>query len=341
MNQPYSLKIDAFSHITPKKYLDALDKLSPRVAGQSIVPTRPVAPPLYDLEQRFRIMDKYDGLVQVLTLGNPAIEDIAGPKEAPDLAKLANDQMAELVTKYPDRFVAAIACLPMNNIDAALQEADRAIKDLKCRGVYVNSHVNGKPLDSPEFIPLYEKMSGYNLPIYIHPHRKTDVADYQTESESKYDTNSVFGWVYDTTVAMTRLIFSGILEKYPDLKILTHHCGAMVPYFEQRIIQHYSKYEMEYGRDYMQGLRKAPIEYYKMFYTDTAIHGSPLSLMCAHGFYGADRILFAADMPLGDREFGNRSYRQTINAIEAMDISENEREAIFEDNARNLLRLPI
>jgi len=341
MKQAYPLKIDAFSHITPAKYLEALEKLSPRVASQTIVPTRPVSPPLYDLEYRFRIMDRYNGLMQVLTLGFPAIEDIADPEKAPELAKLANDQMAELVAKYPDRFVAAIAYLPMNNIDAALRETDRAINDLKMRGVYVNSHVNGKPLDSPEFMPLYEKMSRYNLPIYIHPHRTTDFADYKTETEAKYDTNSVFGWVYDTTVAMTRLIFSGILEKYPNLKVVTHHCGAMVPYFEQRIIQHYSKYEMEYGRQYMQGLTKAPIEYYRMFYTDTAIHGDPLSLMCARGFYGADHLLFAADMPLGDREFGNRSYRQTINAIEAMDITDDERRAIFEDNARRLLRLPI
>ena len=341
MKQAYPSKIDAFSHITPIKYLDALEKLSPRVAGKIVVPTRPVAPPLYDLEHRFRIMDRYDGLAQVLTLGFPAIEEIAGPEQAPGLARLANDQMAELVVKYPDRFVAAIAYLPMNNMDAALKEADRAINELKLRGVYVNSHVNGKPLDSPEFMLLFEMMSRYDLPIYIHPHRSTDFADYKTETEAKYDTNSVFGWVYDTTVAMTRLVFSGILEKYPNLKVVTHHCGAMVPYFEQRIIQHYSKYEMEYGRQYMRGLTKAPIDYYKMFYTDTAIHGDPLSLMCARGFYGAEHLLFAADMPLGDREFGNRSYRQTINAIEAMDITDDERKAIFEDNARRLLRLPI
>jgi predicted TIM-barrel fold metal-dependent hydrolase len=189
-------------------------------------------------------MDRYDCLVQVLTLGFPAVEDIARPEKAEDLVKLANDEMAELIAKYPDRFVAAIAYLPMNNVDAAMRETDRAINDLKFRGVYVNSHVNGKPLDAPEFMPLYEKMSHYGLPIYIHPHRTTDFPDYQTEKEAKYDTNSVFGWVYDTTVAMTRLVwysmvFSGILEKYPNLKFVTHHCGAMVPYFEQRIIQHY------------------------------------------------------------------------------------------------------
>jgi predicted TIM-barrel fold metal-dependent hydrolase len=341
MTQSNPVKIDAFSHVTPAKYLEALDKLSPRVSGQAIVPTRPVSPPLYDLDHRFRIMDRFEGLVQVLTLGFPAIEDITTPEKAPDLARLANDQMAELVTKYPDRFIAAIAYLPMNNIEAALREADRAIKDLKFRGVYVNSHVNGKPLDSPEFMALYEKMSHYDLPIYIHPHRTTGFADYATETEAKYDTNSVFGWLYDTTVAMTRMVFSGILEKYPNLKVVTHHCGAMVPYFEQRIIQHYTKYQVEYGRQYMEGLSKAPIEYYRMFYTDTAIHGNPLSLMCANDFYGAGHLLFAADMPLGDLEFGNRSYRQTIEAIEAMEITEAERKAIFGDNAKRLLRLPL
>jgi predicted TIM-barrel fold metal-dependent hydrolase len=333
----YSLKIDAFSHITPVKYLEALNKISLKLGSQKVAPTRP----LYDLEQRFRIMDKFEGLVQVLTLGWPAIEEFADSEQAVDLARLANDEMAELVSKFPDRFVAAIACLPMNNIDAALVEADRAINDLKFRGVYVNSHVNGKPLDSEEFMPLYEKMSRYNLPVYIHPHRNADFPDYTTEKTSKYDINSVFGWIFDSTVAMTRLIFSGVLEKYPNLKVMVHHCGAMVPYLEQRIVQHYAKNEMVYHSEYFEGLNKSPIEYYRMFYTDTAIHGNTPALMCAYGFYGADRLLFGADMPLGDRLFGARSYRQTINAIEAMKITPGEKKRIFEDNARRLLRLPI
>lgn len=341
MKQSYPLKIDAFSHVTPVKYMEALSKASLKTNAQKVSPSQPLSRPLYDLEDRFRIMDRYEGLVQVVTLGLPAVEDVAASDKVLDLVKLVNDEMAELVLKYPDRFVAAIAYLPMNNMDAALKEADRAINDLKCRGVYINSHVNGKPLDSAEFMPLYEKMSQYNLPIYIHPHRNKDVPDYKTEKESKYDINSVFGWLYDTTVAMTRLVFGGVLEKYPNLKFVTHHCGAMVPYFSERIVQHYSKNEMVYGVEYMQGLTKAPLEYFKMFYADTAIHGNTSALMCAHDFYGPDHLLFAADMPLGDREFGNRSYRQTINAIDAMDITDDDKKRIFEDNARELLRLPI
>jgi len=336
--QIYSLKIDAYSHITPAKYMEALRKVSPEAYTKKISPT----PPLYDLDYRFRIMDKYEGLVQVLTLAFPAIEEVADSERAVDLAKIANDEMAELVLRYPDRFVAAIACLPMNNIDAALKEADRAINDLKCRGVLVYSNVNDKPLDALEFIPLYEKMSQYNLPIYIHPQRSVDSPDYRTENASKYHSYAIFGWPYETTLVMNRLVFSGVMEKYPNLKIVTHHCGGMIPYYEERIIQHHDKIEMaRLHTGYKREFTKAPIDYFKMFYSDTAIHGNTPALMCAYAFWGADHLLFGADMPLGDREFGSQAYRKTINAINRMDISDVEKNRIFEDNARNLMRLPI
>ncbi|MFC1958137.1 amidohydrolase family protein [Chloroflexota bacterium] len=334
MKKIYPLKIDAYSHIVTKKYWDALNKVAPS-------PHRYLdTPPLFDLDYRFRIMDRYDGLVQVLTLGFPAIEEVADSKQAVDLAKLANDELAKLVWDYPDRFIAAIATIPMNNVDAAWKELDRAINDLQCKGVMVYSNMDGKPLDSPEFMPLYEKMSQYNLPIYIHPQRGEDFPDYQTEKTSKYAIHNVFGWPYDTTVAMARLVFSGILEKYPNLKVITHHCGGMVPFYEQRIIQHYAKFETgPRSRGYTKGFTKPLIEYFKMFYNDTAIHGHSAGLMCAYDFCGAEHLLFGADMPLGDAQVGYRSYRQTVNAIEEMDISEEEKKMIFVDNIRKLLRL--
>lgn len=122
-------------------------------------------------------MDRYGELVQVLTLGWPPIEDVAGPDKAVDLARMANDEMAELVFKYPEKFVAAIAALPMNNIDAALKEADRAINQLHFRGVYVHTPINDKPLDSAEFLPLYEMMVHYDLPVLIHPMRPMTYPD--------------------------------------------------------------------------------------------------------------------------------------------------------------------
>ena len=338
MESPYSLKIDAYSHISPPKYSDALRKGYPGFYNQILGHT----PPLFDVEERFRIMDMYPGIVQVLTVGPvPPLEAFADSEKSVDLAKLANDEMAELVLKYRDRFVAAIALLPMNNIDAALKETDRAIHDLGFRGIYVHSNINDKPLDSPEFLPLYEKMSQYNLPIYIHPWRSDSFADYPTEKTSKYMIASIFGWPYETTVAMTRLIFSGILEEYPNLKFITHHCGGMVPYYAQRILQHYGQADRSGRAPYIEALSKSPIEYYKMFYNDTAIHGNTPALMLAYNFWGADHIVFGADMPLGDHYFGFRSYRQTINAIEAMDITDAEKKKIFADNALILLRIPV
>jgi len=230
----------------------------------------------------------------------------------------------------------------MNNIEAALKEADRAINELGFKGIYLHSNINGKPLDSPEFMPFFEKMAKYNLPIYIHPWRGDDFADYKTEKTSNYMIASIFGWPYETTAAMTRLIFSGILEKYPDLKVITHHCGGMVPYYEQRILQHYGFQDKTYQKEaaYLHELTKTPLEYYKMFYNDTAIHGNTPALMLAYHFWGADHLVFGADMPLGDYDLGVRSYRQTISAIEAMEITDDEKKQIFADNARSLLRIP-
>jgi uncharacterized protein len=345
MKQTYQLKIDAYAHIVPPKYSAVLSKIAPDLYKQEVARNTT----LYDLDARFRIMDKFEPIRQVLTLAQPKLEEIGGPDKAPELARRANDEMAELVRKYPDRFVSAIAILPMNNIDEALKETDRAIKELKFRGVYIYSNIDGKPLDLPEFLPLYEKMSTYDLPIYIHPKRgKADQPEYRTEKVSMYKMFATFGWPYETTAAMTRLVCGGILERYPKLKIMTHHCGGMVPYFAERIREFMHTMEGQWmyregkEKEYLEvSLAKDAIDYYQMFYNDTAIYGNTKALECAHAFFGTDRLLFGCDFPLGDTEFGSRNYLQTINAIDQMAITDADRKKIYEDNARKLMRLPI
>jgi predicted TIM-barrel fold metal-dependent hydrolase len=329
------LKIDSFTHVVPMQFKEILLK---DYASSPLLDIR--NPAIYDMDVRFRIMDKYDGLMYVLTLAVPPFEELVGPDKSPDLAKGANDGMAELVLKHPDRFAAAVASLPMNNMDATMKEVDRAINDLKCRGIQIFTNVNGKPLDSPEFLPLYEKMVRYNLPIWLHPWRTVDFADYKTEQKSNYMLHFLFGWPYETTAAMTRLVFSRILEKYPTLKIITHHCGALIPFLWQRITHGVDGEEMTRRGKMKQGLTKAPIEYYRMFYADTAINDNTPALMCGYSFFGVDHLLFATDTPY-DNQLGDRKTRENINAVEKMDISDSEKKKIFEDNARSLLRLPL
>jgi predicted TIM-barrel fold metal-dependent hydrolase len=334
MKPAYELKIDAYAHIVPPKYLKALCKVAPEMCDSQIM----TYPTLYDMDERFRLMDKYEPLRQVLTLGRIPVEHVAGPKKAAELARLADDEMAELLVKYPDRFVGALATLAMNNMDEALKETDRCIRDLGFNGVYLHTPVDEKPLDLPEFQPLYEKMAQYDLPIVIHPMRKIDHPDCLTEKTSKYIMFSMFGWPYDTTSAMARLVFSGIMEKYPGLKVVTHHMGGMVPFYAERIRQ-FTQIRRPKGEAIY--LKKECIDYFKMFYADTAIYGNTPALMCGWDFFGPDHILFGIDFPLGDTEKGDRNYRQTINAIEAMAISDEDKKKIYEDNARKLMRLII
>jgi aminocarboxymuconate-semialdehyde decarboxylase len=335
-----SIVIDAYAHISPPKYTEFIQKKYPIMYNNMLG----TCIPLYNMDERFKIMDAYDGLVQVLTIGPvPPIEHFADEQQTIELSRMANDEMAELLQKHHDRFVAAIALLPMNNPDAALEETDRAINDLGFKGIYVHSNINGKPLDSPEFIPLWVKMANYNLPIYIHPWRNNDFADYPVEQSTKYNIVSTFGWPYETTVAMARFVFSGLLEQYPNLKIVTHHCGGMVPFYQQRIYQHYGLVSMHSGEgtNFVKKLSKTPLEYFKLFYNDTAIHGNTHALMSAYDLCGADHIIFGVDMPLGDYYFGLRSYRQTISAIEDMQITPEERRNIYFYNAVNLLKIPM
>ncbi len=334
-----SLKIDVFCHILPSKYRAALYRKAVGglylEADDNLETHHNTIPALFDLDLRFSIMDNYEGLGQVLTISAPPLESVTRPEDAADLARLANDELAELVTKYPDRFVAGVACLPMNNVDAALKEAERAIKELGLKGVQLYTPCGGKPLDSPEFMPLYGLMAEYDLPVWLHPIRGRDTPDYRDEDYSRYRIFHIFGWPYETTAAMARLVFSGLFDKYPDLKFITHHCGGMVPYFARRLAgQSQRMFDQTYSETSI-SLSRPPIEYFKLFYGDTAVGGWTPALMCGHAFFGAEHILFGTDMPHG----GTANVEQTISSIEQMAVPDADKRQIFADNARRLLHI--
>jgi len=334
------MKIDIFPHIFPKGFYDRMLSVSSRSAYmQKRVREIPV---LTDVETRFRIMDRYSEYVQVLTLCSPPIEALGGPKETPELARLANDGMAELVTKHPDRFPAFVASLPMNSPDAAIEEIDRVIKTLGATGVQIFSNVNGRPLDEPEFAPVFERMVHYNLPIWIHPTRPPEFADYKTEKKSLYELWWVFGWPYESSIAMSRILFAGYFDRWPNLKIIIHHMGGMVPHFAGRIggglDQLGSRTDDEDLTVHLRKLKMRPYDYYKMFYGDTALFGAKHAMECGLEFFGPDHVLFGTDMPF-DPEKGTGFIRETIRCLEEMEISAQDRKKIYEGNARKFLRL--
>ena len=333
-DQKYSgEKIDLFCHIIPPKFKEVLfnkaDRVSPYLLGNT-----KALPAMFELDIRFRMMDKYEGLRHVLDLSAPVLETVLGGKDAEELARMANDEMAELMSKYPDRFAGAVAALPMNDIDAAVREAERTMKELKFNGIQLCSSIYGKPLDRPEFMPLYEKMAQYDLPIWIHPVRDTGTPDYPGENSSQYNLFSIFGWPFETTLAMGRIVFSGIMEKYPTLKFIPHHCGAMVPFFAGRVPAGVAQ------SGHIAKLTKPAVQYFKRFYGDTVINGSTPALMCGYAFFGADQMVFATDYPYpGGAARNDIEVGEVLKSVERMNITPEEKAKIFSGNARRLLKL--
>jgi len=334
------MKIDVFTHIFPKPYFDRMVKVAPK--GKDMHKRVRNIPSIVNLEERFRIMDMFKDYAQVICLGSPPIEAFGSPPISTDMAKLANDGMAELVRKYPDRFPGFIASLPMNDPEGLLTETKRAIKDLGAVGVQIFTNVLGRPLTKPETMPLFDVMAEMDRPIWMHPARGADFPDYRSESKSHYEIWFVFGWPYETSVAMAHLVFSGLFDHHPDLKIITHHMGGMIPYFEGRVGPGWDQLGTRTSdEDYtllLKKLKRRPLDYFHLFYADTALFGAREATVCGLKFFGPERVLFASDSPF-DPEKGSAYIRWTSEIIDSLDIKPAERQAIYEGNARRLLKL--
>jgi predicted TIM-barrel fold metal-dependent hydrolase len=334
------MKIDIFNHIFPKTYFDKMLRIAPD--GKDMQKRVRNIPSIVNLEERFRMMDLFDDYAQIICLGSPPIEVFGPSPVSTDLARLANDEMAELVLKYPKRFLGFIASLPMNDPEGLLKEAERGIKELGAVGVQIFTNVLGKPLTKPETMPLFDLMAKLDRPIWMHPARGADFPDYKGEPKSHYEIWFVFGWPYETSVAMAHMVFSGLFDRHPDLKIITHHLGGMIPYFEGRVGPGWDQLGTRTSdEDYtllLKKLKRRPLDYFHLFYADTALFGARDATVCGLKFFGAERVLFASDMPF-DPEKGTAYIRWTIEIIDSLDIRPEERRAIYEGNARRLLKL--
>ena len=335
------MKIDIYNHVLPKAYLDLVKQHSKELG---MVKRMSGIRMLWDIEHRIQMLrEKFPDVQQVLTLGLPSPELLGDASRSPEFARVANDGMAEMVRKYPKEFPAFVASLPMNNPRAAIDEMDRAINQLGAKGIQIISHVAGRPLYDPEFFPIFERITNHHdRPIWMHPARPASRADYAGEPKSKYEIWQVLGWPFETSVAMARMVFSGLLEKLPKIRIITHHCGGMIPYFAGRAetlwAQLGSRSEGNEEADVLRRLSKPPIEYFKMFYGDTVLGGAAAPLACGLAFFGVDKIVFASDCPF-DPEGGPMFIREGIRSVEELGLSENDKRKIYFGNAMGLLRL--
>ena len=337
------MKIDAFTHIFPQRYWDRMLEVLPR--GRDMHKRVRAIPSIVDLDMRFRLMDEFgDDYRQILTIGSPPIEVFGSPALAADMARIANDGMAELVARYPGRFAGFAASLPMNDIPGALLEARRAIGELGAWGVQVFTNINGRPLYTQETLPLFDLMARYDLPIWLHPARGAEVADYLGERKSHYEIWWTLGWPYETSVAMAHMVFGGLFDRHPGFKVITHHMGGMIPYFEGRVGPGWDQLGTRTSdEDYrplvaaMNAKGRRPLDYFRLFYVDTALFGALEATRCGLAFFGTERTVFASDSPF-DPEGGSAYIRSTLKVIEQLGLSPAQRHAIYEGNLRRLCR---
>lgn len=325
-------KIDAFAHILPGGYLEHLERhlastMRPaqlRYYQEGVFRFDPI---ITDLDARFRAMDGYGDYAQILVLAVPPLEEVEPAPAAAELARRANDEMAELVRRHPDRFAGFVASLPLGDIEASLAELDRAVADLGALGAQLFSNVLGRPLDDPSIDPVLTRIEALDRMIWLHPTRNATWPDYKTEQESDFGLWWSLGWPYETAAALSRLVYSGQMERHPRLRVIAHHGGGMVPHFSARLGM---------GPGYRQvkdTLPRPPLDYFHRFYGDTALFGAPHAVRCVLDFFGPERVLFGTDTPLGPPH----AIEATISDLDAAGLAERDLVAVYAGNAQRLL----
>jgi uncharacterized protein len=318
-------RVDAFAHILPPRYLERLEKhLEQAISADQLRYYREGVfrfdPSISDLDARWRAMDRFGDYRQVLVLAVPPLEEVGPPKIAADFARVANEEMASLVAGHPDRFAGFVASLPLNDVEASLVEMDRAAGDLGALGVQVFTNVQGAPLDDPRFEPVFGRVEQLDRAVWLHPTRKF---------EANYGLWWSLGWPYETAAALSRLVYSGVMERHPGLKVIAHHGAGMVPHFSARL-------GMGPGyREVKDKLPRPPVDYFRMFFADTALFGAPHAVRCVLDFFGPSHVLFGTDTPLGPAD----TVEATIQDVAAAGLDPAQQDAVFSGNAQRLLGL--
>ena len=341
--------IDGYSHLCPPEYVNEIVKLSSinSKLGEAVkklewyTTVKPASSLKFtqfcDARKRVEHLDKYKIDKQIACMIHLIDANVLPLKEdeVVRLCRIFNDGMAEEMRKAKGR-VYTTASVPLNSPHLE-DEMDRAIKDLGLKGVLVPTHVHGMAID--KFSALWARAEKLDVPVWIHPlDLETDIC---RPYENEYNLMHMFGWPYETTLSASRLVFSGTMQKHPRLKVILHHLGAMISFFSGRIMETYPASGVRVY-PFVKELTKAPIDYYKMFYCDTAVGGDAGAVRTGVDFFGADHVFFGTDYPFGPGRGEGRleTYPSTVrNVMNQLQIPSDDQEKILWKNMISLAKL--
>jgi len=331
-------RIDAHTHFTPLRFLDFAEKAEGRPFGLS--PLLRSKPALTAVQPRIDLLD-HNGIDINVLVPVPWIEGFhkvfADPALAAEAAKLMNDELAAVIATHPKRF-RGVAILPVVDPDAMIAELHRAVSQLGFVGAYVAVGPTAKRMDHPDYEHLYKAIVELDAALWLHPSRPPFIPDYTDEKISQYYEWQLVGWLHDTTSAMFRIAFSGVFDRYPTIRIITHHHGAFIPLLAPRLGNVWPVLEVV-GLPMPTQISKPYIDHFRKFYCDTAASGfAPKALELAVDFFGHERVLFGSDAPF-DIQDGQIFISETLRSIDAMAVSPETRTAILSKNAAPILKL--
>ena len=331
--------LDAWTHILPPA---CFARLRERGSAAGRLKRWLTLPSLHDLDTRFRLMDPLGEYRQVLTPSLPPIEDLAeGAEDGAALARLMNDGLAELVARHPDRFPAWVCTVSLLDPEGAVAELERALA-MGAAGLQLTTNVHGEALDAPRFAPVFDRLAEAGRALWLHPARGPEFSDYAAEPLSRHEIWWCFGWPYESSAAMARLVFSGLFDRHPRLRVLTHHMGGMIPFFEGRIAQGWGRQMGARTPDADASLlgpvlRRPVAEYFRLFHGDTALSGSVAATRCGLEYFGAAQVLFASDFPF-DAEGGPWMVRAGRGVLDTLALDAATRAAVERGNAARFLQ---
>jgi len=324
------MKIDVHTHYYPEIFFQMIRDTPSEFSfakdptGRTIITLNGarffgVTPPMTDVNKRLEDMDRVGIDVEVISLSTPNIF-FADETRQPEVARILNDAYAELIAKHPERFK-GFASIPMDNPDAAIAELHRTIEELKLNGVVLLSNIRGRALTSPIYRPFFEEANRMKLCIFLHP-----MIPPNSEPFKEYVLGPLVGFPFDTTLAVARMCFNGMLRELPEIRWIIGHLGGAIPYLMERLDSGY--------RDFAEcrvNIDQPPSTYLKKLYYDTVTF-SPHNLRMARDLVGADHMVMGSDYPhlLG-------SIERSVSSIQDLAIPEYEKERIFNGTAISIL----